>query len=140
MTVETGMSVALEPRATLAMPIDEALEVTTAALKNEGFGVLTKIDVRATLNEKLGEEFDPYLILGACNPALAHRALSIDPNVGLLLPCNVVLHERDGKTTVSLLDPEAMFAVAAGVPELESVASEARAKLARVAESLAAGS
>lgn len=140
MTVETGMSVALEPRATLAMPIDDALEVTTAALKNEGFGVLTKIDVRATLNEKLGEPFDPYLILGACNPALAHRALTIDPDVGLLLPCNVVLHERDGTTTVSLLDPGAMFAVAVGIPALESVASEARAKLTRVAESLAAGS
>lgn len=137
MTIETRAKIALEPRATLAMPIDDALELTTAALKEEGFGVLTRIDVQATLKEKLGESFDPYLILGACNPALAHRALSTEPDLGLLLPCNVVLHERDGQTTVSIIDPETMLGVASGIPELQEVATEARSKLQRVAASLA---
>lgn len=137
MTVGTNEQIALEPRATLAVPIDDALAATTAALKAEGFGVLTTIDVRATLKEKLGESFDPYLILGACNPTLAHKALSTDPDIGLLLPCNVVLHERDGATTVSIVDPSAMLAAAAERPELETVASEATARLRRVAEALA---
>lgn len=138
MTVETTEQIALEPRATLEMPISEALEVTTAALKAEGFGVLTSIDVQATLKEKIGEEFDPYLILGACNPTLAHKALTADADIGLLLPCNVTLHERDGVTTVSIVDPSAMLAAAAGRAELEPVAEEATARLTRVAQSLAA--
>lgn len=138
MTVETSAHIALEPRATLPIPIDAALDATTEALKTEGFGVLTKIDVRATMQEKLGESFDPYLILGACNPKLAHTALSTDPEVGLLLPCNVVLHEQNGSTTVSILDPGAMFAVAMDRPELETVAHEAAERLQRVASVLAA--
>lgn len=137
MSTETTVRVALEPRARLAMPIADALDATTAALKAEGFGVLTTIDVRATLQEKLGESFDPYLILGACNPKLAHAALSTDSDIGLFLPCNVVLHERDGVTDVAIVDPSAMLAAAVGRPELEFVAAEATAKLQRVAEALA---
>ncbi|MCC6675414.1 MAG: DUF302 domain-containing protein [Thermomicrobiales bacterium] len=120
------------------MPIAAALEATTAALKTEGFGVLTSIDVQATLKEKLGESFDPYLILGACNPALAHRALSTDGDMGLLLPCNVTLHETNGKTTVSIIDPVAMLAAAGGNPAIDEVAKEATARLSRVAKALAA--
>lgn len=138
MATETGVRMALEPRATLDMPIAAALEMTTAALKAEGFGILTSIDVQTTLKEKLGESFDPYLILGACNPALAHRALSSDGDLGLLLPCNVTLHETDGKTTVSIVDPRAMLAAAGGNPAIDEVATEASARLSRVAQSLAA--
>lgn len=137
MTIDTATRIALEPRATLAMPIADALEVTTSALKAEGFGVLTTIDVQATMKEKLGESFDPYLILGACKPKLAHQAISTDPMVGLLLPCNVVLHEQDGVTTVSIVDPAAMLAAAVARPELEAVAGEASMRLQRVATSLA---
>lgn len=138
MSIETSEQVALEPRSTLAVPIAAALETTTAALKAEGFGVLTTIDVQATMNEKLGVAFDPYLILGACNPQLAHRALSADPKIGLLLPCNVVLHEQNGSTTVSIVDPGAMLAAAGRSPELEAVAQEASTRLKRVAEALSA--
>lgn len=138
MALGTGTRIALEPRATLDMPIAAALEATTAALKTEGFGVLTSIDVQATLKEKLGESFDPYLILGACNPALAHRALSTDGDMGLLLPCNVTLHETNGKTTVSIIDPVAMLAAAGGNPAIDEVAKEATARLSRVAKALAA--
>jgi uncharacterized protein (DUF302 family) len=120
------------------MPIAAALDTTTAALKAEGFGVLTTIDVQATMQEKLGVTFEPYLILGACNPQLAHQALSADPQIGLLLPCNVVLHEQNGSTTVSIVDPGAMLAAAGPRPELETVAREASVRLRRVAEALAA--
>jgi uncharacterized protein (DUF302 family) len=138
MAIGTGTQIALEPRATLDMPIAAALEATTAALKTEGFGVLTSIDVQATLKEKIGESFDPYLILGACNPALAHRALSTDGDMGLLLPCNVTLHETDGKTTVSIIDPVTMLAAAGGNPAIDEVAKEATERLSRVAKALAA--
>lgn len=101
------------------------------ALKTEGFGVLTEIDVQKTMKEKLNVEMEPYLILGACNPQLAHRALEADRSIGLLLPCNVVLRQEEGAVRVSILDPEKMFEVAdsptqadlAGLPE------EARARL-----------
>lgn len=139
-TTVTDAKIALEPRAVLAMPMGAALEATTAALKTEGFGVLTSIDVQATLREKLGESFDPYLILGACNPALAHRALSIDPDMGLLLPCNVVMHERQGSTTVSIVDPNTMLGIAGGNEALAQVASEASEKLSRVMATLQAQS
>ena len=132
MTIESGTQIALEPRAVLNMPIAGALDVTTVALKTEGFGVLTTIDVQATLKEKLGESFDPYLILGACNPALAHRALTADGDIGLMLPCNVVLHETDGKTTVSIVDPHSMLAAAGGNPAVQAIATEASERLSRV--------
>jgi uncharacterized protein (DUF302 family) len=120
----------------LKADFDKAVEMVTAALKQEGFGVLTEIDVKATLKQKLDVDFRPYKILGACNPPLAHRALSIAPEIGLLLPCNVVVSQGEaGKVTVSLVDPMSMMGV---VPDkgLEPVAAEAAERLQRVAESL----
>jgi uncharacterized protein (DUF302 family) len=115
----------------------EALRLTKEALRTEGFGVLTEIDVQATLKEKLGVEFRSYTILGACNPPLAHRALGADPEVGLLLPCNVIVYDRGAGagSLVSLVDPISMLGDVTD-PELQSVAQEAHAKLARVAEVL----
>ena len=115
-----------------------ALTRVTEALKAEGFGVLTEIDVKETMKKKLGVDFTPYKILGACNPPLAHRALTIAPEVGLLLPCNVIVRQiEDGVSEVSLIDPLGMMAMIHN-PELEAVAKEARAKLERVAASLKA--
>lgn len=117
---------------------DNAVEKVTAALKAEGFGVLTRIDVKATLKEKLDAEFRPYVILGACNPSLAHRALQSEPQVGLLLPCNVTVEEADGGALVSIVNPEAMLGMKP-LSENETigeVAAEARRSLERVAEYL----
>jgi uncharacterized protein (DUF302 family) len=124
----------------MAMPLPQAVEVVTEALKQEGFGVLTRIDVRATLQEKMGKEFRPYVILGACNPPLAYCALDNDPRVGLLLPCNVVVDERSDGVWVSIVNPEVLLAVgplAQNAP-LCSVAAEARVRLERVAAALQA--
>lgn len=123
----------------LAQPYEAALEKVIAALKVEGFGVLTRIDVKATLKEKLDVNFRPYTILGACNPPLAHRALSQDAISGLLLPCNVTVEEDlQGTSIVRLANPEAMLAVGdlESDPILLEVAQEARARLERVAEAL----
>lgn len=108
-----------------------------AALKAEGFGVLTEIDVQATMKAKLGVDRTPFLILGACNPALAHAALEADPSVGALLPCNVVLREDGPRTIIEVIDPLAMLGVVerSGV---DVVATEARARLERVVDSLGA--
>ena len=92
-------------------PIETAKARVIDALKAQGFGVLTEIDVQKTLKEKIGADFEPYLILGACNPALAHKALSADRSIGLLLPCNVVLRVSGEHVEVSILDPEVMFSV-----------------------------
>ena len=110
----------------------------TDALKAEGFGVITEIDVKATFANKLGIPFRRYVILGACNPALAHRALSTDLEVGLLLPCNVLVYEDEGGmgATVSIIDPVVMFGVGMN-PSLEPVAAEVGARLQRVAAALA---
>ncbi|MGB8332226.1 MAG: DUF302 domain-containing protein [Polyangiales bacterium] len=105
--------------------VDEALAKVTEALKANGFGVLTKIDVRETLKNKLDVDFRPYVILGACNPKLAHKALQGEPMIGLLLPCNVVVQESDGGALVSFADPKAMFELAPHAP-IEDVAAEAR--------------
>jgi len=105
------------------------------ALKAEGFGVLTQIDVKATLKEKLDLEFRKYLILGACNPPLAHRALSADLEIGLLLPCNVIVYEGQGKTEVAIADPRAMMAIVQDA-QIAQVAEEARERLERVLQSL----
>ena len=92
---------------TLDLPFDQAIEKTTEALKANGFGVLTKIDVRATLKEKIGADFHPYVILGACNPKMAHQALQAEDKIGTMLPCNVIVQQRDGKTEVAAIDPVA---------------------------------
>jgi uncharacterized protein (DUF302 family) len=113
-----------------------ALERVTAALKVEGFGVLTEIDVKDTLKKKLDVDFRPYKILGACNPPLAYRALSAAPQVGLLLPCNVTVSMADdGLVDVSLVDPLAMLGIVEN-EELASVAQEARQRLERVSAAL----
>jgi uncharacterized protein (DUF302 family) len=115
---------------------EEGLEKVVAALKAEGFGVLTKIDMQATLQEKLGEKFRPFIILGACNPPLAHRALSTDPVVGLMLPCNVTVEaDPEGGTLARIANPELMMRI--GTLEkneiLKEIAQEARERLERVA-------
>lgn len=119
----------------LDLPYEQAVQSTTEALKEEGFGVLTEIDVKATLKKKLDAEFRKYVILGACNPPLAHQALNTELEIGLLLPCNVIVYESDGGSAVSILDPIAMLSVAEN-PGLDAVANEARARLQRVAAAL----
>lgn len=120
----------------LTRPIAEVRPLVEAALKAEGFGVLTEIDVAATLKAKLGVERPPYLILGACNPTLANAALGADPSIGALLPCNVVLREDEaGTTAIEVLDPVVALSIA-GQPTVMSIASEARERLSRVVEAL----
>ena len=123
---------------TLALPLDQALVRVTAALQEEGFGVLTSIDVQQTLKQKLDIDFEPYVILGVCNPSLAHRALEVEHGVGLLLPCNVVVHRHGEVTQVDIADPLAMLGVVAN-PALTEVAQEARRRLTRVIEHLSPG-
>jgi len=121
----------------LSIPFEQALEKTSAALKGEGFGVLTSIDVKETLKQKLDAEFRRYVILGACNPPLAHKALSTDLEVGLLLPCNVVVYEDTPDTSiVTAVAPIAMLAAAGGGQDLDEVAREADTRLRRVMASL----
>lgn len=121
----------------LDMGLDEAIDRVSAALQTEGFGVLTEIDVQATLKEKLGVDMERYRILGACNPHIAHRALSRERPIGLLLPCNVVVHEDGDGTRVLFLDPVAQFGVSQ-LPELAPFAQEARDKLRQAAQHLEA--
>ena len=120
-------------------PFAAAVAATRSALATEGFGVLTEIDVQATLATKLGVAMRPYLILGACNPALAHRALEAEPGIGALLPCNVVLVENDDDTiAVAAVDPVAMFAVVAN-PALAPIVADVKDRLARVIAAVAGG-
>lgn len=133
MSQEIGFEVQLEK------PYEEALTAVETALKAEGFGVLTKIDVRETLKQKLGEEFRPYAILGACNPPLAYKALQTDPSVGLMLPCNVTVEAQDDQTSlVRILNPQIMMSVG-DLSENETmtqVADEAYQRLSQVAAAL----
>ena len=115
---------------------DDAIESVTAELKKEGFGVLTEIDVKATLKKKIDVDFRPYKILGACNPPLAHKALSAAPEVGMLLPCNVtVSEEENGRILVSIINPYKMLGVVDN-PKMEDIACDAEARLRRVASAL----
>jgi len=121
---------------TLDLPFDEAVARTKAALKDEGFGVPSEIDIRATMREKLDLDFEPYVILGACNPQLAHRALQAEHELGLLLPCNVIVHAYEGRSAVSIVDPAVMLGMVDN-PTLRQVADEAKTRLQRVAAALA---
>ena len=122
--------------ATLNVSFDEAVERVMAALKREGFGVLSDIDIRGAMKEKLGVDMAPYRILGACNPPLAHKALQADPDIGLLLPCNVVVRqEAEGRVTVAFIDPKVMMEMVKQ-PEVQQVADDAAQRLRRACESL----
>ena len=121
---------------TVASSFDAAVDKVTQELQKEGFGVLTDIDVAATLKKKLNQDIPPYRILGACNPPLAHRALEAEPSIGLLLPCNVVVRQDDaGKVQVEFMDPNAVLDLVAK-PEINRLASEVRQKLERVLQAL----
>ena len=134
MTETTSSQLGMHVR--LKTDFETAIQRVTDALKVEGFGVLTEIDVKATLKKKIDVDFRPYKILGACNPPLAHKALTADAQVGLLLPCNVVVsQEDDGVIQVSIIDPISMLGIVS-TPGVEPVAIEARARLERVAKSL----
>lgn len=132
----TTMNTALGISTMLALDYDQAIEHVVAALKEQGFGVLTEIDVKATLKKKLDADFRRYIILGACNPPLAHRALSTDPAIGLLLPCNVIVYENDDRTTtVSAMNPMAIVDIT-GHEALREVAEQATAKLRAAVDAL----
>jgi uncharacterized protein (DUF302 family) len=119
----------------LDVPFDVAMERTRAALKDQGFGVLTEIDMQQTMKEKLHCEFRRYTILGACNPPFAHRALTVDLEVGLLLPCNVVLYEDGTSTVVQAMDPRAVLSLLPN-PEIANLAGEVRDRLIRALDAL----
>ena len=119
--------------ATTGLGLTDAIERVREELKAEGFGVLCEIDVQATLEEKLGVDREPYVILGACNPPLAHQALELEPDLGTLLPCNVVVYEHGGVTHVSAIDAERMLSIV-DRDELVPVAAEVRRRLAVVVE------
>jgi uncharacterized protein (DUF302 family) len=133
MTDEFGFEVILK------QTYERAIELVTDALMSEGFGVLTQIDVKATIKKKLGEDFQPYTILGACNPNLAHQALSADASLGLMLPCNVTVEAgSNGDSIIRIANPDVMLQVGAlnNNPTLQVVAKEASIRLKRVASSL----
>ena len=120
---------------TIDLTVEQAIERVTAALKEEGFGVLTTIDVAQTMKQKLDVDFEPYVILGACNPQLAHQALQSVHDIGLLLPCNVIVHADGERTRVEIADPIAMMRIV-GNDKLDAVAHEARSRLERTLQRL----
>jgi len=120
---------------TLTDSFDNVTSRVKEALAGQGFGVLTEIDVKATMKAKLDEDVDPYVILGACNPALAHRALTAEPSLGLLLPCNVIIRATEAGTVVEAIDPMTMVQFT-GNPQLQSVADEAAVKLSAALDTL----
>ena len=122
-------------QSTLNLPYETALEKVIEALKAEGFGILTNVDVKETMKNKLNVDFRKYRILGACNPPLAHKALIARPDVGLLLPCNIIVYEEGDTTIVNIIDPLSMTNFIQD-PALEAVAEEARERLKRVSEAI----
>ena len=121
---------------TLDLPFEKAIERVTEELKKEGFGVLTEIDIQTTLKKKLDVDFRPYRILGACNPPFAHQALQAEKNIGLMLPCNLIVQDAgEGRTDVAAIDPLVAMSRVEN-PDLEPVAKEVRSKLQRVIENL----
>ena len=119
----------------IRLSYEEAIKKVTNELKKEGFGVLTSIDVKDTLKKKIDVDFKKYVILGACNPVLAHKALQTEEEIGLLLPCNVIVYEKDNETVVSIFNPMTMTKIVDN-DILKSVAEDVKAKLARVFEAL----
>ena len=114
---------------------EQAIEKITEELKKEGFGILSSIDFKDTFNKKLSVDYKKYIVLGACNPPLAHKALQADEEVGLFLPCNIAVYEKDGKTNISVFDPIFITTVIDN-PQIKSVAEEVKKKLARVLETV----
>ena len=142
---EPGSEVGLSMSGSRTMELDlsqqEAVQAVTTALAQQGFGVLTSIDVRATLKAKLGVDVEDYVILGACNPPLAHRALSADPEIGLLLPCNVTVRQAGGRTVVQAVDPALLLSLTSSrgtdvSPELAAVARDASTRLSAALDTL----
>jgi uncharacterized protein (DUF302 family) len=119
---------------TAPLPYERAIETAKALLKEEGFGILCEIDVAKTLKEKINVDFRPYRILGACNPGFAHQSLTMQPQLGLLLPCNVVVQEVDGRTIVSAVDARVMLSVTGA--DLDELADEVNLRLSRVLEKI----
>jgi len=120
---------------TVDMSYEQTIEKVTAELKKEGFGVLTSIDVKETLKQKINVDFKKYTILGACNPPIAHRALMEEEDLGLLLPCNVIVYEKDGKTRVSIFDPMVMTWIMEN-DNMKPIATEVQEKLQRVLKAI----
>ena len=120
---------------TTSLPFAEAVALVRTRLADEGFGIVAEIDVASTLREKLGVDREPYLILGACNPTAAHRALEVEPDLGTLLPCNVVVSQVDGETHVTAVDPAAMLGLV-GNPELDPIGVEIRERIERAVSSV----
>jgi len=131
MAVETSSGYSIRKKT--GLPYEQAVERVREALKGEGFGVLTEINVKSTLKEKIGEDFRKYIILGSCNPRLAHRALRAELEIGLLLPCNVIVYEEDDGSVVAAQNPEAALNLV-GNADLAPVAKEAKERLQRVVE------
>jgi uncharacterized protein (DUF302 family) len=126
-----------EETVVLTVPFGEALARTKEAFAAEGFGTLTEIDVQATLADKIGKEMDPYVIVGACNPGLASQALDAEPQIGVLLPCNVVVRQRDGDVVIEAMDP-GLMATIVGTDSVRPIADEARRLVSNALERLAA--
>ena len=120
---------------TVSLGFEDAIKRVTAELAKEGFGVLTEIDVKATLKKKLGLDVAPYRILGACNPQFAHQAIELEPQIGALLPCNVVVREDKGKVRIDIMDPQAVLQLVER-PEIEGIAAEVRKRLERALATL----
>jgi uncharacterized protein (DUF302 family) len=129
------MAASYEISKTVTLSYEKAVEKVTEELKKEGFGVLTTIDVRETLKKKINVDFQKYVILGACNPPFAHKALLAEEQIGLLLPCNVIVYEKEGKTVVAAFDPMTMITMVSN-EVLESVAEEVGKRLQRVVDAI----